>query len=210
MLIIGLTGGIGSGKSMAAKYFAERGAPVIDADIVARELVIPGSPALRDIVQTFGKEVLLPNGELNRAALRNRVFHDPEQRRLLEDVLHPRIRQEMLSRARHITAPYCIMVVPLLVESGWQDMMDRVLVIDVPETLQITRVRARDHLTEDEVFALLRIQAGRETRLAAADDVIVNDAGPAEIDRRVGELHAKYLSLAKQGNRGQGTGDKIM
>ncbi len=196
MLIIGLTGGIGSGKSAVAERFAARGVPVLDADIIAREVVAPGTPGLARVVEAFGTDILDSQGRLDRARLGRRVFGDPELRRRLEAILHPLIRAEMRERVRHLAAPYCILVIPLLIETGQTDLVDRVLVVDAPPELQYQRVAARDGRSPAEIAAILRAQASRETRLAAADDVIVNDADLTALDRRVAELHRRYLELS--------------
>ncbi|WJW74936.1 dephospho-CoA kinase [Thiohalobacter sp. IOR34] len=194
MLIIGLTGGIGSGKSTAAEQFASLGIPVIDADEIAHRLVEPGNPALDEIAATFGDRFLTGDGRLDRARLRQAVFADPAQRRRLEAILHPRIRRAMLEAARSLDAPYCLFVIPLLIESGWRDLVDRVLVIDCPETLQRQRVRERG-LDEAQIDAILAAQASREQRLAAADDIIRNDGDLQQLKEQVGALHRKYLEL---------------
>ena len=192
-LLIGLTGGIGSGKSTAAARFAALGVEVIDADVIARELVEPGSPVLEEIVQAFGADVLGEDGRLDRDALGRRAFADPQLRRRLEDLLHPRIRRLMAERARQAPGPYCVLVIPLLVETGQRNLVDRVLVVDAPEALQIERTLARDRSrTEEQVRALLAAQVSREARLAAADDVLVNDADLESLQRRVDALDARY------------------
>jgi dephospho-CoA kinase len=196
MLIIALTGGIGSGKSTVAAYFAQLGIPVIDADQLARELVIPGSPALREIVAAFGPEALLPDGNLDRARLRQQIFADPERRRRLEAILHPRIYAEMRRRAQTLHTDYCILVIPLLLETGETAFVDRVLVIDAPESLQRERVKSRDGMSEATLEAILRSQISRGERLRAADDIIVNDADLAHLRQQINELHRRYQGLA--------------
>ena len=193
MLRIGLTGGIGSGKSAASDHFAKLGAEVIDTDLLSRELVVPGQPAFDDIVDTFGDSVLTESGELNRKHLRDRIFADPEARKHLENILHPRIRGAMLEHARHSQAPYVVFVIPLLIETGQQALVDRVLVIDLSERLQRQRVAARDGLDERQIEQILAAQASREQRLRAANDVICNDGGLAELQRQIDDLHRKYL-----------------
>ncbi len=195
MLIIGLTGGIGSGKSTVARYFAELGVPVIDADALARDIVAPGAEALRGIVEHFGPDMLKPDGTLDRARLRNIVFAQPEQRRTLENILHPRIYAEMRRRAAAIDAPYCVMVIPLLLETGQTGFVDRVLVVDAPEAVQRTRVHARDGLSPDEISAVMHSQVTRQTRLAAADDLISNDGGLDRLRQQTEALHQHYLRL---------------
>lgn len=197
MLIIGLTGGIGSGKSTAAELFAQRGVPVLDADVMAREVVEPGMPALEEIADRFGADMLTASGQLNRRRMRELVFADPEKRRALEAILHPRIRHLMSERIAALHARYyCIVVIPLLVETGQLELCDRILVVDVPEPLQYERVQRRDGLSPEEIRAVLDAQAARNERLAAADDVIVNDRDRSHLERQVQALHEKYLSLA--------------
>ncbi len=195
MLVVGLTGGIGSGKSTVAKMFAELGVPVIDMDDIARELVAPGQPALQKIVEAFGAEVLDQSGQLARQALRQRIFNDPEQRKRLEAILHPLIRAEVQRRIRQCQAPYCIVVIPLLIESGQQDLVDRVLVTDVPEAVQIERTRQRDRISEAEVRKILASQADRQSRLTVADDVLDTDTELANLKEKVAQLHRHYLQL---------------
>ena len=200
MLKIGLTGGIGSGKSTVAHYFAALGVPVIDADQIARELVSPGQPALQSIVDAFGEAVRDNAGHLDRARLRAMVFGaeaHPGQRPLLESILHPLIRAEMQRRAQAMTAPYGLLSIPLLVEGGQMDQVERILVVDAPEALQYQRVRQRDNVSLDaEITAILRAQATRQQRLAVADDVIVNDADLEKLHQQVVMLHPFYQKLA--------------
>lgn len=198
MLIIGLTGGIGSGKSTVARLFAELGTPVIDADVVGRELVEPGSPALARIRQAFGEDVIDPSGRLDRSRLRQLVFQDADKRQELEAILHPLILGEMRRRAAALDAPYCLLVIPLLLETGQTAMVHRILVVDSTETLQIARTQARDGLSPAEASAIIGAQVDRPTRLAAADDVIVNDSDLASLREQVLHLHRRYLRLASQ------------
>ena len=195
MLVITLTGGIGSGKSTVARIFAELGAPVIDADLVAREVVEPGSPMLAEIASAFGPEVLDGAGNLRRDTLREMVFGDPAARRRLEAIMHPRIREIMEQRLSGLHAPYAILVIPLLLETGQTDLGDRTLVVDLPESLQIERVRQRDHLEEARIRTILAAQCDRSTRLSAADDVIDNRGDPAGLRDQVEKLHQRYLAL---------------
>jgi len=193
--ILGLTGGIGSGKTAVADRFASLGVHVVDADQAARWVVEPGRPALQQIVERFGEEVLLQSGELDRAGLRQKVFADPAERQWLEKLLHPLIRAEV---ARHLAlaeSPYAIMVSPLLVESGQYRQVGRVLVVDVPELLQIARTTARDQASEEQVRAILNAQAQREDRLKHADDVLVNDRDLSWLAAEVERLHRFYLTL---------------
>ncbi len=197
-LIIGLTGGIGSGKSAAAARFAEaHGIHVVDADIKSRVVVEPGRPALHRIVDRFGDAVLQDDGTLNRAVLREKVFQDPDQRRWLEQLLHPLIRDEIVTDLAAAASPYALLVSPLLVESGQYQMTQRVLVVDVPEALQIARTTARDNVPEQQVRAILQAQAQREDRLRHAHDVISNDQDLAALHRQVDALHQRYLALAQ-------------
>ena len=196
MLVVGLTGGIASGKTAASREFEALGAPVIDADRLARELVEPGREALAEIRDSFGPAVLTGGGALDRAALRERIFADPQARQRLEAILHPRIRAEMRARLARLEAPYAVLVIPLLVETGQTDMVDRVLVIDTPESRQRERLMARDGSSEAEIERILAAQVSRERRMAAADDVIDNSGDRARLRKAVEELHHRYLTLA--------------
>jgi dephospho-CoA kinase len=196
MLIIGLTGGIGCGKSTVARHFEALGVPVIDADDITRQQVEPGQPALVEIVRHFGPDMLRPDGRLNRARLRERVFADPAQRRTLEAILHPRARIEIQRRLAILDAPYAMLSAPLLIESGWTELVDRILVIDCPRGQQIQRTRQRDGLSVAQIEAIIDSQAGRDTRLAAADDVILNDGDSAELPSQVKALHQRYTQSA--------------
>ena len=195
-LVVGLTGGIGSGKSAVSRCFEDLGVPVVDTDRIAREIVAPGQPALAAVVAAFGEGILDPSGGLDRAAMRRRVFADPQARGRLESILHPRIRAESRRRLAATRAPYAVLVVPLLVETGQAPEIDRVLVVDVPESLQIARTMARDDLDRATVGAILDSQAKRSERLAAADDVIENTADLETLRRAVATLHHRYLALA--------------
>lgn len=198
MLRIGLTGGIGSGKSTVAALFARRGAPVVDTDEIAHRLAEPGTDAYSAIVAAFGNDILDAARRIDRKRLRGRVFNDPRERKRLEAILHPRIREEVRRRLAELDAPYCVVVVPLLLESGFDKIIDRILVVDAPETLQVARTTARSELTEPEVRAVMAAQASRAERLEKADDVILNDADPAHLEREVARVHALYLSLAEK------------
>ncbi|WIX02040.1 dephospho-CoA kinase [Stutzerimonas balearica] len=197
--ILGLTGGIGSGKSAAAERFAELGVHVVDADQVARSVVEPGSAALAQIVDRFGVPILASSGELNRAALRERIFTSVEDRHWLERLLHPLIRQEIWASLSRAESPYAVLVSPLLVESRQHEQVDRVLVVDVPEDLQLQRVLARDQVSEDQVRAILAAQARREDRLRHANDVLVNDRDLSWLRQEVDRLHDRYLQLRGAG-----------
>lgn len=197
MFTIGLTGGIGSGKSAAAERFAELGVPVIDTDVIAHALTRPDSRALDAIRASFGEAVIAADGSLDRPMLRRRVFSDPAARRQLEAILHPLILHEVKTRLAALSAPYAVAVIPLLVETGAYDsLLDRIAVVDCPEELQIARTVARSGLTHDEVSAILAAQATRRARLAAADDVIVNTGTLAALRDEIDALHQRYLTLA--------------
>lgn len=195
-LRVGLTGGIASGKTSAAQRFAELGAAVIDADEIARALVAPGEAALGEIVARFGTEILTAEGHLDRAALRARVFAEGRARLDLEAILHPRIRAEMAHRAAAAAGPYVILVIPLLVEGGPRRDLDRVLVIDASEALQMQRLLARDGGPIRQAQAMLEAQASRAQRLALADDLLLNDSGLQALREGVDALHERYLRLA--------------
>lgn len=195
MLRIGLTGGIGSGKSTVADCFARLGVTVIDSDVIARELVSPGGEALQRIIDTFGAGVLQADGSLDRTALRRRIFGDDEARRQLESILHPRIRHELQTRVAEAAGPYVVLVIPLLVEQNWMSEVDRVLVVDCSPQTQISRTMARDHVSKEEARAVLKHQASREQRLACADDVIDNDSNRRDLDEIVAQLDRRYRQI---------------
>lgn len=194
--VVGLTGGIASGKSAAAAAFARLGVPVIDADQVSREVVAVGEPLLAELVAEFGAGILKPDGALDRASLRERVFSDPSARQRLNALTHPAIRSRMFERARASAGPYVILEVPLLVEGGLEHRFDRILVVDCPEELQLERLRARDAASAAQAEAVLQAQASRAQRLAAADDVILNTGSIPDLAREVERLHQRYLELA--------------
>jgi dephospho-CoA kinase len=194
--IVGLTGGIGSGKSAVSERFASLGIRVVDADVASRVVVEPGRPALAAIALHFGADILTADGALDRAALRSKVFADEAERKWLERLLHPRINEYIASELARAESPYAMLAHPLLVETGQTRICDRVLVVDVPESVQVARTMARDKNSEAQVRAIMAAQASREQRLAAADDVIVNDAGLEHLDAEVARLHGLYLELA--------------
>ncbi|MBT8091002.1 MAG: dephospho-CoA kinase [Gammaproteobacteria bacterium] len=195
---IGLTGGIASGKSTVANMFAELGVPIIDTDVIAREVVEPGQPALDEIRAQFGDEVFAADGQLDRNAMRRRIFSDEHARLQLEAILHPRIGEETRRRASTATGPYQVIVVPLLVGSPLAQFVDRVVVVDCDEELQVQRLLARDAETVEQARRILSAQASRQARLAIADDVISNDNALDETRRRVRELDRSYRDLASR------------
>ncbi|MCP1472765.1 dephospho-CoA kinase [Pseudomonas koreensis] len=194
--ILGLTGGIGSGKSAAAQHFIDLGVHVVDADHAARWVVEPGRPALAKIAEHFGSGVVQADGTLDRAALRKLIFEDAEQRRWLEALLHPLIGEEITHHLAQAKSPYAILVSPLLIESGQYAMTQRILVIDAPQQLQIERTLQRDQTSEQQVQAILKAQSSREDRVSRADDVIVNDRDLAWLHSEVERLHHFYLTLS--------------
>lgn len=196
MLVIGLTGGIGSGKSTVAKLFSEKGIPIIDADIIAREVSQPNKPAFKEIVKHFGEEIL-HQGSLDRGKLRKIIFENAKQRRWLEELLHPIIRKDMELEIRKLTAPYCIAVIPLLLEVEFYFFINRILVVDTTHELQIKRIVARDKISKEEIENIIKTQASRETRISKAHDVIINDGSLEDLTKQVAKLHEKYLDLAK-------------
>ncbi|MDT8397189.1 MAG: dephospho-CoA kinase [Pseudomonadales bacterium] len=189
---VGLTGGIGSGKSAVSALFAALGVTVIDADQVARALVTPGSPALRSIVGHFGMPILRQDGELDRARLRQLIFADPDARAWLEHLLHPLIRERIEALIAAATSDYVLLVVPLLLESGAYDFVNRVLVVDVPEALQVARVAARDRIDPAAAKKIMATQMPRQERLARADDVIDNSGLESDLNAEVKRLHEFY------------------
>ena len=199
MYVVAITGGIGSGKTTVANQFAALGIEVVDADLIAREVVAPGTPALAAIVNHFGAEMLTEQGLLDRRALRERIFSDPAAKFWLNALLHPIIRSEMLRQCAAVSSPYCLLVVPLLVENRLTELADRVLVIDVDEATQIERTCRRDGVSREQAQAILASQANRSERLAMADDVLDNQSGTTEtIRERILALHETYLAFASQ------------
>jgi dephospho-CoA kinase len=197
-LRIGLTGGIASGKSTVTQRFAELGVPVIDADVASRIVVERGKPGLAQVVQRFGEGVLDADGRLDRRALRNLIFNDSSLRQALDAILHPLIRAEMEREAAAAKGPYIVMAIPLLVEGGSSTKrVDRVLVVDADETLQIQRLQARDGCSAEQARAILASQASRAARLGEADDVLSNTGTVAELRQSVDRLHEQYLQLAQ-------------
>jgi dephospho-CoA kinase len=197
MLRVGLTGGIGSGKSTVAALFAKHGAAVIDTDAIAHQLSNPGQIAYDEIIRRFGKAILDQNRQINRSRLRGVVFDQPEQRKILEAILHPRIREEVNKQLDLIDSSYCIIVIPLLIEARFTDMVDRILVVDADETLQSKRAAARGVMSEAEIQKIMATQVDREVRLKQAHDLIVNNADVAHLETEVDRLHAYYLSFPR-------------
>lgn len=193
--VLGLTGGIGSGKSAVVEEFGRHGVHWVDADHAARWVVEPGRPALGSIVDRFGEQVLTADGSLDRAVLRRLIFQEPGQRKWLEQLLHPLIRQEVAEHLARATSPYVIMVSPLLIESGQFRQVERVLVVDAPEALQLARAARRDEASEAQIRAILEAQVSREERLRHADDVLTNDQDRSHLAREVKNLHDFYLTL---------------
>ena len=195
---VGLTGGIASGKSTAAKFFGALGAPIIDTDQLARDVVEPGQPPLERLVERFGPSILTEDGHLDRPALRNIVFSDPRARADLEALTHPAIGAAVEARSAEAGGIYQVLVIPLLVEKNIGQQLDRVVVVDCEEELQIRRLQARDGSTLEQAQAILNAQASRATRLKAAHDVIKNDGDMSAVRDQVAALHARYLELAQQ------------
>lgn len=198
MLIVGLTGGIASGKSTITRLFSARGIGHVDADVVARDIVAPGTPVLKQLVERYGAGVLLPEGGLDRRALRDIIFNDPLERRWVEAAMHPAIRHRMFEQLALQQTPYALLVVPLLFETGLDHQVDRILVIDVPESVQRMRLKARDHSSDAQIEAILNAQLSRQERLARADDIIDNSSAldSPVLAQRVRALDLLYRRLA--------------
>ncbi len=197
MLVIGLTGGIASGKSTVAKLFADLNVPIIDTDQLAREVVAPNQAAFKAIRDHFGQDILDTTQHLDRKKLRTRIFNDPAERKWLENLLHPLIRDLTAAKLAQIAAPYCMIVIPLLVESAANPLIQRILVVDVPRATQKQRLLQRDAATAEQVEQILAAQASREQRLAKADDIIDNSDNIEELKKQIKKLHHCYLELAK-------------
>lgn len=194
-LKVGLTGGIACGKTTVSNLFAQLGIPIIDADTIVHALVAPGQPALELISQTFGAEILLPNGQLNRTQLRQRIFADAKQRQSLEAILHPRVFQVMQQQLDQLSnVSYCLLSIPLLLETQRLDLVDRILVIDCPPHLQRQRLMEQRGLSSPEIEAIVSVQVSREVRLAIANDVIYNESSLAKLHQQVSKLHQQYLN----------------
>lgn len=195
--ILGITGGIGSGKSLVTELFIKQGIAAIDADQAARWVVAKGEPALTEIANHFGKHLLLADGTLDRAALRQIIFNNTEQRHWLENLLHPLIRQQLHNFLENAQSPYAILVSPLLLETTQHQLVDRILVIDVPEEIQIARAMQRDNVTKQQISAIMQAQLSRSERLAQANDIIVNDQSIQQLEQQVQQLHQHYLTLSQ-------------
>jgi dephospho-CoA kinase len=195
MLVVGLTGGIGSGKSTVANFFSALGINVFDADLIAREIVAPGTLALDKIITRFGSQIINDTGYLNRSKLRNIIFSDPAAKLWLENLLHPLVRTRMRELVQQATSPYCLLMIPLLLEGKPNDLVQRILVVDAPEELQVNRTQLRDKASVQQINQIMQTQVSRSQRLAKADEVIVNDGDLSQLESQVANLHVKYLSL---------------
>lgn len=199
MYTVGLTGGIGSGKTLVSKLFEQHGICIVDTDKIARDLVANGTPHLNEIVAHFGDSILLPNGSLDRRLMRQVIFDNHLEKQWLESLLHPAIRQAVKIALTHCDSPYSLVVIPLLKEAGGEpyDFLDRVLVVDCPEDLQLARTMVRDDLTEAQALAILNTQTSRASRTAMADDIIDNTRDESYLKQQVAQLHLKYLKLSQ-------------
>ncbi len=197
MLVIGLTGGIGSGKTAASDYLASKGISVVDADLAARVVVEPGQPALEAIRQRFGDGVMQADGTLDRRALRDIVFADSSARKDLEAITHPAIGEEIVRQLRASTSPYTLLVSPLLLESSQHKLANRILLIDVPEAVQLSRTASRDKVAEAQVKAIIAAQMPREEKRRRADDIVMNDADLASLHQQLDAIHETYLKMAE-------------
>ena len=195
---VGLTGGIGSGKTAVKKCFDDLGVPTVDADEISHDITRPGLAAFDEVVALFGKECLDAAGNLNRHYLRELIFARPAMKKQLEAIIHPRVRREIQEFIGRVTYPYCIICIPLLLETGGQATMDRVLVVDAPEELQIARVSRRDRANEDQTRSIIKAQISREERLRCAHDIIVNDGNINDLKNQVVNLHDRYIELSLQ------------
>lgn len=196
--IVGLTGGIGSGKTTVANLFHDLGVQSVDADLVARDVVMPGEPALAAIVQHFGVGILQQDGQLDRAVLRAKIFADTAEKQWLNQLLHPLIRQRLLQQLQQCTSSYALLIAPLLLENKLQSYTDRVLVVDVPEELQLSRTMQRDQVPAEQVQNILNSQISRPERLRLADDVLLNTVPVFELQLQIQQLHSRYQQFAKE------------
>lgn len=195
---MGLTGGIGSGKTTVANLFAELGINLVDADIVARQVVAVGQPALTEIARHFGPAILQPDGSLNRAILRERIFSDTAAKSWLDQLLHPLIRQQLLLELQQANSAYVLLVAPLMIENGLTTLLDQLLIVDVEPNTQILRTTSRDRVSNQQVEAIMAAQCDRERRLQLADQIINNDQDPAVLPEKVRQLHQIYLAMAAE------------
>ncbi len=195
-LIVGLTGGIGSGKSEVGRRFEKLGVTLVDADFLAHQVVEPGEPALGQIAEHFGREILTDEGRLNRASMRTLIFEHPEEKRWLEELLHPLVNREIRVQLNEAKSPYAILMSPLLLETHQDRMVDRVLVVDSPESEQLSRVTRRDQSKREQIEAIISTQISYKKRLERADDIIRNEGALSELDDQVEKLHTYYLELA--------------
>lgn len=195
VLKIGLTGGIGSGKSTACEIFSELGVPIIDADIVARKVVQAGMPALQLIKEEFGEDIITKDGLLDREKARDQIFTNEIDRKKLENILHPVIYERIVHETENIDSSYCIISIPLLLETEALDIIDRVLIIDVSEKLQLSRASVRDNASLNDIKRIIRTQMSRDNRLAAADDIINNEGDIENLRRQIHDLHEFYKSI---------------
>lgn len=198
MLVIGLTGGIGSGKTLATDYLQRLGITIVDADLASRVIVEPGQPALTEIAATFGAHVIQADGCLNRAALREIVFADPAERKRLEAITHPRIGEEIYRQLMASQSPYTVLVSPLLFESSQHRFAKRTLLIDAPEAEQVARASGRDKVSEAQISAIMAAQMSREQRREKADDIVLNDGSPEHLYQALDTLHQRYLEMARE------------
>ena len=203
MFVVGLTGGIGSGKTAVSDRFAELGIEIVDADVASRVVVEPGSEAITKIAEHFGSDILLADGNLDRASLREKIFSDKTERSWLEALLHPLIGMEIFQQLENAQSPYVLFVSPLMVESKQTVLTDRLIVVDVPEELQLERTMQRDDNDAEQVKAMMASQASREQRLEKADDIIINTQGLDFLDQEVARLHQTYLQLAEKKQQAQ-------
>lgn len=197
-MIVGLTGGIGSGKTAASDAFAARGITVVDADVIARGLLAPGTPLSQHVIEHFGQDIAAAAGTIDRAALRQRVFNDPEARQWLESQTHPRVREAIMQALQDSRSAYTLLASPLLIESGQDQLVDRIIVVDVPETLQRERTMQRDGNTQAQVDRIMASQCDRASRLAKADDVIDNQGDWHQLEAQVERLHQNYLQQQRR------------
>lgn len=193
MLKVGLTGGIGVGKTTVSDCFHKLGVPIIDTDVIARDLVVPGSSTLKEIVAVFGEKVLTEQKQLDRKYLGQIVFANSPQRRKLESILHPKIKDIVFKQVQTLEAPYCILVVPLLIETDFVELVDRVLVVDAPDNKRIRWIKKRSGLSDSDVTQIIAAQTSRQKRLAAADYVIMNDGSITDLENKVLEVHQTIL-----------------